>query len=130
MVDSKLANISTRGEAGTGDNVMIGGLIVQGEVDSDVLVRAIGPTLADDGVDGTLEDPVLELYDQDGVLITSNDDWKETQQSEIEATGLAPARDAESAILMPLSPGDYTAIVRGKSDTTGIALVEVYDVGP
>ena len=129
-VDSKLGNISTRGMVGTGDDVLIGGVIIQGDVESNLLVRAIGPSLADDGVSGTLQDPVLELYDANGDLVTSNDDWKGTQQAEIEATGLAPTRDAESAILKALSPDNYTAIVRGKNDSTGIALVEVYDVGP
>ena len=129
-VDSKLANISTRGFVQTGDNVMIGGLIILGDTDSDVLVRAIGPALADVGVDGALEDPILELHDKDGSLIVSNDDWKTTQQTDIEATGLAPSDDRESAILATLSPDSYTAIVRGKDDTTGIALVEVYNISP
>ena len=129
-VDSKLANISTRGFVQTGDNVMIGGIIILGDTDTDVLVRAIGPELADVGVDGVLEDPILELHDKDGALITSNDDWKESQQSQIEATGLAPTDDHESAILATLSPDNYTAIVRGKNDTTGVALVEVYNVSP
>ena len=129
-VDSKLANISTRGLVQTGDNVMIGGVIILGDTDTDVLVRAIGPELGDVGVDGALEDPILELHDKNGVLITSNDDWKESQQSQIEATGLAPTDDHESAILKTLSPDNYTAIVRGKNDTTGIALVEVYDLSP
>jgi hypothetical protein len=129
-VDSKLANISTRGLVETDDNVLIGGLIIQGDADVEVLVRAIGPTLADAGVDGALADPVLELRDQDGALIISNDNWQETQQSEIEATGLAPADESEAAILTTLSPDNYTAIVRGKHDTVGVALVEVYDVNP
>ena len=89
-VDSKLANISTRGFVQTGENVMIGGLIILGDTDTEILVRAIGPTLADVGVDGALEDPILELHDKDGSLITSNDDWKTTQQTDIEATGLSP----------------------------------------
>ena len=96
-VDSKLANISTRGFVQTGDNVMIGGLIILGDTDSAVLVRAIGPALADVGVDGALEDPILELHDKDGSLIVSNDDWKTTQQTDIEATGLAPSDDRESS---------------------------------
>ena len=129
-VDSKLANISTRGFVQTGDNVMIGGLIILGEADTDVLVRAIGPTLANAGVDGALEDPILELHDANGSLIVSNDDWKTTQQTEIEATGLAPTDDRESAILRTLAPDSYTAIVRGKNDTSGVALVEVYNISP
>ena len=129
-VDSKLANISTRGLVQTEDNVMIGGIIVLGDSETDVLVRAIGPELTAGGVEGALADPVLELHDQDGVLITMNDDWKATQQAEIEATGLAPSDDHESAILATLTPASYTAIVRGKNDTTGVALVEVYNISP
>lgn len=129
-VDSKLANISTRGLVQTGDDVLIGGLIVLGDTDTDVIVRAIGPTLSDDGVGNALEDPVLELRDKDGVLITSNDNWKDSQQTEIEATGLAPTNDNESAILATLSPDSYTAIVRGSNDTIGVALVEVYNLSP
>ena len=129
-VDSKLANISTRGLVQTGDNVIIAGVIILGEADTDVLVRAIGPTLADAGVNGALADPVLELHDKDGALITTNDDWKDTQQSEIEALGLAPANDSESAILVTLSPDNYTAILRGKDGTTGVALVEAYNLSP
>jgi hypothetical protein len=127
-VDSKLANISTRGFVQTGDNVMIGGLIILGEADTAVLVRAIGPTLANAGVDGALEDPILELHDANGSLIVSNDDWKTTQQTDIEATGLAPTDDRESAILMTLAPDSYTAIVRGVNNTTGNGLVEVYSL--
>ena len=109
---------------------MIGGVIILGDTDTDVLVRAIGPALADAGIDGALEDPILELHDKDGVLITTNDDWKESQESEITATGLAPSDDRESAILMTLSPDSYTAVVRGKDNTTGVALVEVYNLRP
>lgn len=128
MVDSKLGNISTRGLVQTGDNVMIGGIIVQGETNTDVLIRAIGPTLTAAGVDGALEDPTMELYNEDGTLITFNDNWKDARQTDIEATGLAPADDRESAILRTLVPGLYTAIVRGKSDTSGVGLIEVYDI--
>jgi hypothetical protein len=120
-----LANISTRGFVDTGDNVMIGGFIV-GSADATVLVRAIGPSLTAFGVPGALQDPTLELHDSDGNTLTSNDDWKATQQAEIEATGLAPSDDRESAILATLPPGGYTAIVRGALDTTGVGLVEVY----
>ncbi|MEO7723871.1 MAG: hypothetical protein ABIU29_04165 [Chthoniobacterales bacterium] len=129
-VDSQLANISTRGLVQTGDDILIGGLIVLGNADTEVLVRAIGPTLTDAGVGNALEDPVLELHGANGDLITSNDNWKDSQQTEIEATGLAPANDNESAILATLSPDSYTAIVRGKDDTIGVALVEVYNLSP
>ncbi len=129
-VDSKLANISTRGLVQTGDNILIGGLIVLGDADTDVLVRAIGPTLGAAGVANALADPILELRDKNGALITTNDNWKDTQQAEIEATNLAPTEESESAILATLSPDSYTAIVRGKDDTTGVALVEVYNLSP
>ncbi len=95
-----------------------------------VLVRAIGPELTAFGVTGALEGTTLELHDKDGALITSDDDWKKTQKADIEATGLAPKDDRELGILMTLAPDSYTAIVRGKNDTTGVALVEVYNVSP
>ncbi len=129
-VDSKLANISTRGLVQTVDDVMIGGFILVGNDPQQVLVRAIGPELTAFGVTGALQDTTLELHDKDGVTIASNDDWKEAQQADIEATMLAPKDDRESAILMTLTPDSYTAIVRGKNDTTGVALVEVYNVSP
>jgi hypothetical protein len=126
--DSRLANISTRGFVDTGDNVMIGGFIV-GPVDlgdATVLVRAIGPSLTSQGVAGALQDPFLELHDGNGLLVTSNDNWKDTQQAEIEATTIPPADDRESALVSTLAPGNYTAIVSGKGSTTGVGLVEVY----
>ncbi|MEO8438968.1 MAG: NHL repeat-containing protein [Spartobacteria bacterium] len=124
-----LANISTRGFVDTGDNVMIGGFIVgDGETDSTVVVRAIGPTLSDFGVAGALADPTLELHDSNGSTLADNDNWKDTQQTEIEATGLAPGKDLESAIVATLPSGSYTAIVRGSLDTSGVGLVEVYNV--
>jgi hypothetical protein len=81
-------------------------------------------------LNGSLADPTLELHDKNGVLITSDDNWKDTQQAEITATGLPPTDDRESAIVTTLSPDNYTAIVRGKGDTIGIALVEVYNISP
>jgi hypothetical protein len=129
-VNSKLANISTRGFVQSGDNVMIGGLIIVGNAQATVLVRAIGPELTDQRIANALEDTTLDLHDKDGAMIASNDDWKESQQSQIEATGVPPIDDRESAILMTLEPGNYTAIVRGKNDSTGVALVEVYNVTP
>ncbi len=124
------ANISTRGFVDTGDNVMIGGFIAGsgGGGDSTVLVRAIGPSLLGQGVPGALTDPVLELHDGSGTTLKTNDDWKDTQQPEIEETGLQPSDDHESAILATLVPGAYTAIVRGADNTTGVGLVEVYDL--
>ena len=123
-VDSKLANISTRGFVQTGDDVMIGGFIIVGQTSQRVLVRAIGPSLS---VQGKLADPTLELHDGNGVLLQSNDNWRTGgQEAEIIATGIPPSDDLESAIVRPLVAGSYTAIVRGVNGTTGIALVEVY----
>ena len=121
--DARLANISTRGFVQTGDNVMIGGFIILGSEDEYVIVRAIGPSLP---LAGTLADPLLELHNADGSILATNDNWRDTQEAEIEATGLAPTNDAESAIVSTLAPGNYTAIVRGAGDTTGVALVEAY----
>ncbi|MEO8439946.1 MAG: hypothetical protein ABI540_06960 [Spartobacteria bacterium] len=121
-----LGNISTRLSVGTGDNVLIGGFIINGTGDKNVIVRALGPTLGAAGVAGALADPTLELHDQTGATIATNNNWKDTQQSELEATGLTPPDDRESAIVRRLAPGAYTAIVRGQSDGTGVALIEAY----
>ena len=126
--DSQLANISTRGFVDTGDNVMIGGFIVGGASSTTVLVRAIGPSLGGMGVADPLQDPTLELHDPDGVQIAFDDDWKDSQQAEIEATGIPPTDDREAAILADLDPGAYTAVVRGKDNTTGVGLMEVYNL--
>ena len=127
---SKLANISTRGFVDTGGNVMIGGFII-GPSDLGsirVVVRAIGPSLTAQGVPGALADPTLELFDGNGVTIATNDNWKESQQTEIEATSIPPTNDLESTVVATLGAGNYTAVVRGKDDTTGVGLVEVYNV--
>ena len=124
-VDSKLANISTRGLVQTGDNVLIGGLIILGQNPLRVIVRAIGPSLP---VPGALQNPTLELRDGDGNLVASNDNWRDDplEESEINATGIPPTNDLESAIVRNLAPGPYTAIVRGANNTTGVAVVEAY----
>ena len=122
-VNSKLANISTRGLVQTGDNVMIGGFIVLGLDSQKVIVRAMGPSVP---LSGPLANPRLELHDGNGALFAANDDWRSDQEAEISATGVAPSNDLESAIVRTLPPGNYTAIVGGVNDTTGIALVEVY----
>jgi hypothetical protein len=122
-VDSKFGNIATRGLVQTGDNVMIGGVIVVGDTAQNVLVRAIGPSLP---IDGKLSDPTLELIDGNGDLVASNNNWRDGQEAEINATGIAPSHDLESAILGTFSPAPYTAVVRGVNAGTGIALVEVY----
>ena len=126
--DSKLVNIATRGFIEPGENMMIGGLIVggSGTAPARVLVRAIGPSLAESGVAGSLEDPVLELRDGQGELVRENDDWEDTQRAAIEATTLAPKYPAESAILVELPVGSYTALVRGHDDAVGVGVVEVY----
>jgi hypothetical protein len=124
-VNSKLANISTRGLVQTGDNVMIGGLIVLGQNPVRVIVRAIGPSLP---VPGALADPTLELRDGNGALLASNDNWRSDQEAEIIATTIPPSNDLESAIVRNLAPGNYTAIVRGTGGTTGVAVVEAYNL--
>ena len=125
---SRQLNISTREMVGTGQDVLIGGLIVSGPTAKQVILRAIGPSLAAFGLTGVLEDPTLELHDSTGALIFSNDDWRKTQESAIEATGLQPSDDREAAIVATLEPGAYTAILQGKNNTTGTALVEAYDL--
>ncbi len=124
---------------GTGDNVLIGGFILQGTEPKKVLLRALGPSLESFGVTGSLADPTLELHDGAGALIGQNDNWQTTQSgtaigaqqvAEIQATGIPPTNSAESAIVATLEPGAYTAIVAGANSTTGVSLVEVYDLGP
>jgi predicted outer membrane repeat protein len=132
------ANISTRLPVGTDQNVLIGGFIIQGSTPKRVIIRGIGPSL-NGSVAGALQDPTLELHDGTGAVIATNDNWRTTQlgggitsdQSiEIIATSIAPVSEAEPAIVMTLNPGAYTAIVRGAGNTTGIAVVEVYDLDP
>jgi uncharacterized delta-60 repeat protein len=127
-VDAKLANVSTRGFVETGDNVMIGGTIVVGNNPARVLFRAIGPTLTNFGVTNALSDPTLELRDGNGALIAANDNWRSDQEAEIVATGIPPSNNLESAIVRDLLPGNHTAIVRGVNNTTGVALVEAYEL--
>jgi len=121
--EANLANISTRGLVQTGDNVLIGGVILRGELARRVIVRAIGPSLP---VSGALANPTLELRDTNGGLLASNDDWRTTQEAEIIGTGVPPSHNLESAIVQTLPASNYTAIVRGQGATTGIALVEAY----
>ena len=128
---AQLLNISTRARVQTGDNVLIGGFIVTGDAPKKVVLRAIGPSLSNGGtpVAGRLEDPVLELLDSAGNSIALNDNWRDSDaRPDIEGSGLQPADDRESAIARTLAPGLYTAIVRGNASTTGVALVEAYDV--
>lgn len=121
----QLANVSTRGHVDSGDNVMIAGVIVLGSKPVQAVLRAIGPSLASAGVPNPLDDPLLELRDTNGGLISSNDNWQE-HEAEVNGTSLAPADPRESAIVAQLYPANYTAVVRGKNGATGIALVEVY----
>jgi hypothetical protein len=123
---SKLANISTRGLVGAGQNVMIGGTIVTGPDFAQVVFRALGPSLAANGIANPMSDPQLELFNANGNKIGGNNNWKDTQQGIIAATGLAPTGDSESAILIDLSPGAYTAVVSVASGAAGVALVEAY----
>jgi hypothetical protein len=123
----ELGNLAVRGDVQTGDNVLISGLILGGSNPKRVLLRAIGPSLESQLGSAVLHDPFLELHDGNGAPLTSNDNWRNASNaSEIEATGLAPTNDAESAILMPLGPGNYSAIVRGVNGDTGIAVAEAY----
>ena len=108
---------------------MIAGLIITGNAPKKVVIRAIGPSLGTD-VNNPLADPTLELHDANGAVIASNDNWQDTQQAEIQASGLAPPNARESAIIATRPPGNSTAIVRGKNNTTGNALVEVYILPP
>lgn len=123
--ESKFANISTRGLVQTGDNVLIGGLILTGTGPRRVVVRAVGPP-GGGSVANPLMDPFLELRDGNGALLAANDNWRSDQEAEIIATTLAPGSDLESAIVRTLAPAPYTAIVRGVDGTTGVALVEAY----
>jgi hypothetical protein len=125
-----LANISTRTRVETDDNVLIGGFIITGDAPKRVLIRAIGPSLETAGVPGALQNPTLDLV-QSGASIGFNDNWiYSPERPEIEASTIPPKHDFESAIVRTLNPGPYTAIMRGKGDTTGVGLVEVYDLNP
>src|SRR5207244_2535027 len=136
---SILSNISTRGFVQTGNNVMIGGFIIGGSGSKTVIVRAIGPELSAPpfNIPNALANPTLELHNGAGALIASNDNWQTTiiggiitasQVSAIQNSGHAPTQASESAIIATLQPGNYTAIVRGVNNITGVALVEVYDL--
>jgi hypothetical protein len=125
---SKLANVSTRGFVNTGDNVMIAGTIITGVSSATILIRAVGPSLIGAGLANALGDPTAELRDQNGALVAANDDWRSDQESEIIATTIPPSDNLESAILRTLAPGTYTAIVRGYQNSTGVAVVEAYQL--
>lgn len=125
---AKALNISTRLRVETGDNVMIGGFIITGNDSKQVIIRALGPSLRASGVDNAVNDPVLELRGSEGELIFENDNWRDAQETAIVDSTVAPTNDAEAAIVVTLAPGAYTAVVTGKGASTGVGLVEVYDL--
>ena len=109
---------------------MIGGFIVTGNVPKQVAIRGMGPALASFGITDFLADPVLELRSSSGAVLQANDNWKDSQQALIQSLGLAPNDDREAVIVTTLTPGSYTALLTGKNGTTGVGLVEIYDVNP
>src|SRR5205814_4697154 len=131
-VTTNISNFSTRASVQTGQGVSIAGFIVGGTGSKSVVVRGLGSTLAQPpfNVQGVLADPTLQLFDSGGHPFWFNDNWKDTQQTQIQATGLAPPNDLESGTLQILQPGNYTAILSGKNGTTGVGLVELYDISP
>jgi cell division septation protein DedD len=127
-VPAQAVNISTRLRVETGDNVMIAGFIITGNVSKDVVIRGLGPSLTNFGMSGgLLADPIVELRNSSGVLLQQNNNWKDDQRSQIEGTVFQPTDDRESVILRTLAPGAYTAILKGVGNTTGVGTVEVYD---
>ena len=125
----RLANISTRGTVGAGGDVMIGGFVVGGNVPKTVVVRALGPSLGAFGIANALANPKLELH-SGATLLASNDDWGAAPNvAEIQASGFAPSNAAESAVLMTLAPGAYTAVVSGNGGS-GTGMIEVYELDP
>jgi hypothetical protein len=128
---TRMVNISTRGRVGSGEEAMIGGLIVQGSSAKKVIVRALGPSLGAAGIAGALANPCLELRDGDGNIVGTNDDWAVSAQvADIIATGVPPLDPLESAVVGNLAPGSYTAIVRGADGGSGVGQVEVFDLQP
>jgi len=128
---SKLANISTRAFVGTGDNIVIAGFVLGNGEDDRIVVRGIGPSLAVLGVPDALANPTLELRDANGALLVANNDWQDDpgQAAELTAAGLAPTNSLEAGIAATLPPGAYTALLAGLNNSTGVGLVEVYDLG-
>ena len=124
-----LLNVSTRGQVGSGERVMIGGFIITGSEPKPVILRGIGPSLRSSSVRAVLDDPILSLHDQSGATIASNDDWQQSpQRTAIQGTGIAPSDPREPAIVATLAPGNYTAVLEGKNNAVGVCLVEVYDL--
>jgi hypothetical protein len=125
---SQIIQLSTRMPVGVGDQVGIGGFIITGTVPKQVIVRGIGPTLIQSGISDALADPVLELHGPGSFTTVINDNWRDTQEQQIQSAGLSPTNNFEPAIWATLAPGAYTTILRGKNNTTGTALVEIYDL--
>ena len=128
IATSKVIELSARLRVQTGDNVGIGGFIITGSVAKTVIIRGIGPSLTRYNIANVLDDPTLELHGPGGFVTMSNNNWRDTQEEEIQATGIPPTIDREPAIVATLAPGAYTAILSGRSGTSGVALVEVYDL--
>jgi hypothetical protein len=122
---ARLANVATRGLIQPGDQLMIAGFIIQSG-DVRAVIRAIGPSLSAFGINNALSDTTLQLRDVNGAIVRENDDWESDQKAELEATGLQPGDSREAAMVETLPPGQYTAQVRGKPETTGIGVVEIY----
>ena len=122
---ARLANIATRGLIQPGDQLMIAGFIIQ-QGDVTAVIRAIGPSLIVFGINNALPDTTLQLRDVNGAIVRENDDWQSHQKQELENTGLQPGNALEAAIVDTIPPGQYTVQVRGKPETTGIGVVEVY----
>jgi uncharacterized protein GlcG (DUF336 family) len=128
MGPSGLANISSRLSIGTGETQAIAGFIVGGTGSLDVVIRAVGPSLAQVGISNALPNPALEIHDSTGAVITTNNDWRSSQESAIELAGLALLDDKEAAVRLTLTPGAYTAVMHDETDATGVGLIEIYDV--
>ena len=132
--NARVGNLSTRGVVGTLNNVMIGGFIIgrglgtNGNGSAKVVVRGLGPSLSQFGITDALQDPFLELHDGNGAEMATNDNWRTSQQAEIQASGLAPTDNREAAIIAVLTQGNYTAVLRGAGNTTGVGLIEVYNI--
>ena len=130
-VNARATNLSARRFVGIGNDVLFGGIIIGGGRTGSVrrvLIRALGPSLGGAGVASPLANPTLSLCDTNGNVLANNDNWQDSQQADIAATGMAPPNTKESAILALLAPGNYTAIVTGKNGATGVGLVEFYSL--
>jgi hypothetical protein len=126
---SNFANFYVRGFVGTGDEVLIGGIVVRGTAPEQVLFRAVGPDLGNSGTANPLADPVLELRDNNGMRVASNDNWRDASESEeISLIGLAPGSETDAALLLTLAPGNYTAVIRDAAGRTGVAQLETYEL--